>query len=111
MILSIEHDGKMDKNKVLLSAYSDMDRYTALSSLGSVLSFFTFGISNVLKIPEMINNIKTTKEVSRFTMDYPKNHLIPTLTYCRILTLNARENISPLTFKMLINFKEVDIIF
>ena len=44
MILSIEHDGKMDKNKVLLSAYSDMDRYTALSSVGSVLSFFTFEV-------------------------------------------------------------------
>lgn len=110
-ILDVNSGQNINKNRIILSSLSDLDKYDLTGAIGSALMPFTLGISSVLKIPSGIKNYQAAKEISRFTLNYPKNYVILPSGFCRILTVNDRINPVPLAFKLLINYQEYNILF
>lgn len=106
MILNAGEESRLTKQNILISVYTDLDKLNTISTAGSLLAPFTFGCSYILKLPELVSNIKTTKELSRFMHDYPKNYVIRPGEHCRILTLCRRDSNIKLKFNLLVNFKE-----
>lgn len=109
MLLNIDTTNQLTKQHILISVHTDFDKLSMISSAGSMLAPFTFGISYVLKLPEVVSGIKTTKELSRYMKDFPKNYVINSGDFCRILTLHERNKVTSLKFNMLVNFKEINI--
>ena len=102
---------KLRKTNVLITVTTDFDKLSTISTAGGALAPFTLGISYVLKLPELVSNIKTTSELSRYTLDFPRNYVIKPNENCRILTLYERDRQVSLGFNMLINSKESTIEF